>query len=400
MRTTSSSPRKLRTTGPTEPDLPVFRAPRRAIVLIWISWAAGILAVAGAASRLPGGDPRSDDSGIRSAQIPLARWDSGWYWIIAERGYSFDPAQSQNPTEFYPLYPVLAKAIQRATGANVFWCGVALSLACLLGALLLLGDLAGDYGEPDAALASAAALLAFPTAFYFAAFYAESLFLLATVMFFWAARRERHVLAGLAGAAAAMTRPTGALLILAIVPFFLAGRRSRTSRRIGGLAGTAILTAAGAAAFPLYLGVRFGDPLLYFHRRLAGGWPEKREAPWNLFVDIAREARLRLTVPPPDGRFNHFLKIGVVLLFFGLAVSLFRRRLWPEAIYVAATLGLLLSSGTIGGFHRYAAVLFPCFFVLGSAFRRRPAAGLAYGFLGLLAGGLLLVHFVLLIYVS
>jgi hypothetical protein len=400
MPTTSSSPRKPRTTGPTEPGLPVFRAPRRAIILIWACWAAGVLAVAGTTSHLPGGNPRADDPGLRAAQIPLSRWDSGWYWIIAERGYSFDSSRSQNPTEFYPLYPLLARAIERATGANVFWCGVALSLACLLGSLLLLADLAPDYGEPDAGVASAAALLAFPTAFYFAAFYAESLFLFATVLFFRALRRGRFVVAGLAGAAAAMTRPTGVLLIAAAAAFLLERRDRGSARRVRGLAAAAGLTAAGAAAFPLFLGIRFGDPLLYFHRRLAGGWPEKREAPWNLFGDIAREARLRLTVPPPDGRFNHFLKIGVVILFLGLAVSLFRRRLWPEAVYVAATLGLLLTSGTIGGFHRYAAVLFPCFVVLGSAFRRRPALGVAYGFFGLMAGTILLVHYVLLIYVS
>src|SRR5207248_7294904 len=54
--------------------------------------------------------------------------------------------------------------------------------------------------------------LIFPVSFYLTAAYAEPVFLAASVIAIYAARRDRWWLAGVAGAAAALSRPYGVLI--------------------------------------------------------------------------------------------------------------------------------------------------------------------------------------------
>ena len=50
-------------------------------------------------------------------------------------GYSFDPSVRENNVGFYPLYPIATRLLSRALRAPLLPTGIALSLACLGGAL-------------------------------------------------------------------------------------------------------------------------------------------------------------------------------------------------------------------------------------------------------------------------
>ena len=54
----------------------------------------------------------------------------------------------------------------------------------------------------------------FPTSFFFSAIYTESLFLLGTVLAFWAAYQDKWWVAGIGGAIAVLTRNLGITLLL------------------------------------------------------------------------------------------------------------------------------------------------------------------------------------------
>ena len=88
------------------------------------------------------------------------------------------------------------------------------------------------------------------------------------------------------------------------------------------------------------------------------------------------------------GSLVELLSVG---LFTVLTVALFRRGLKPEGVFAGSTLLLLLTSGTLAGVQRYVLVLFPCYFPLAQYLRARPAVALAYGFLGI-GGGVVLLH--------
>jgi hypothetical protein len=323
---------------------------------------------------------------------PLARWDSGWYYGIAKEGYRYDPHVPQNNIGFYPLYPIVMRAVSTVTRMTLFRAGIAVSLLSLLGALILLASLTREWGQPEEAMPTITSLLAFPSAFFLATAYTESLFLFATTAALLAARRRRWVAAGLAGAAACLTRFNGFLILLPLawLAFEEAGRTLRLKRpAIAGLAATA----AGALAFPAYLWIRWGDPLLYVHSNTKG-WQQGPQPIWLLVGRTFGEFVARLRESLSVGRFSFLMMVGSALLFSLLTVIVWRRGLIAEGLYCASNLLLPLSSGTLSGMHRYVLVLFPCFFVLAESLRRRPALAFGYLVFGIGANVILMTRFV------
>ena len=365
---------------------------------IWAAWSLVVVGLAMVAATLPVTPSHSWAPEIAREAPPLARWDSGWYRDIAVRGYHYDPEAPASNTSFYPLYPLVTGFFSRWTHIPLFPAGMGISLLCLLAALLLLADLLAEEGR-DRVLPGIAVLLSFPTAFYFASFYPESLFILATAAAFLASRRGRWVLAGIAGAAAGLTRLNGALIILPMA-WFAWQEMKRSGRRLKpgplfGLAGTA----AGAAAYPIFLWVRFGSPLVYFPSK-SSMWEHRPRAFWELPHLIAREMFTRLGDLGAGGKLNFVIQNGTLVLFTALTIGLVARRRVAGALYCAATLVVLFNSGSTDSVHRYVLALFPCFFLLSDFLRRRPALAFAYlfGSLGLLVT--LLTRFVNWIWVA
>ncbi len=318
---------------------------------------------------------------------PLARWDAVWYRSVALDGYTNDPSSLENNVGFYPLYPVTVRAISRLLPVNILWIGIGLSLACLLGALLLAGQIFFEWGGEAGAIRGTAALLLYPTSFYFASVYTESLFLLLTVAAFWASRRGRWAVAGAAGFLASLTRLNGFLLAIPIAWYgwrFCKERRSEGERggarkraAVGAPAALAVIaTLAGAAVFPAFLGSRFGDPLLYLHSK-AAGWDMRSGSLLTLFARIGTGLRDAFRDPAGLESLSFASQLASAVLFVYLTVRLFRRGLPAEGLYAAASLLLLFHASTLAGMDRYVLALFPAFFALAADLARRPALSFA-----------------------
>ena len=70
----------------------------------------------------------------------FAAWDSGWYWDIARRGYTFNP-DAQSSVAFFPLYPMLMRAVAAPFGGgdSATWvAGLVISWAAFVLALVAL----------------------------------------------------------------------------------------------------------------------------------------------------------------------------------------------------------------------------------------------------------------------
>ncbi|OGN72188.1 MAG: hypothetical protein A2X25_00550 [Chloroflexi bacterium GWB2_49_20] len=142
---------------------------------------------------------------------PWQRWDTLHYQAIAERGYTaFDTAYFTPP-----LYPLLMGWLAPIFGGNTLVSGLFISNLAFLGCLLMIYKLAFlEFGEETSAMRTVVYLAAYPAAFFLAAAYNESLFLLAVMLCLYFIRKESWLVAGLFAGLAALTRIPGIFLAL------------------------------------------------------------------------------------------------------------------------------------------------------------------------------------------
>ena len=206
-------------------------------------------------------DPELTRSLAEPLLSPLARWDAAWYLRIAESGYGGSDVRAA----FFPLYPLLVRAVAAPFGASpeaLLLAAYVVSLAAFLGALVLLHRLVSlELGRP---IAQPALLLlaVFPAAVFFGAPYSESLFLLLAVGAFYAARTGRWAWAGAAAAGAAATRSSGVLLLLPLAMLWWSSGRGASAPRAGRRlrdAAWLLLAPLGLATYAAFLGVAEDD---------------------------------------------------------------------------------------------------------------------------------------------
>jgi Mannosyltransferase (PIG-V) len=338
---------------------------------LWVSrllvWAAGAAATAalGLSARADTFDPgevtRPYGSLGDALVAPFARWDSVWYLAIANDGY---PEGDVRRAAFFPLYPLLVRAVDTVTGAPVL-AGALVSLACFAAALVLLHRLTALELGPAAAGPAVWALALFPGAFAFSAVLSEALYLALSVGCLYAARTGRWAWAGAAGALAAATRSAGILLVVPLILLWLAARRRGGGRSSEGA--WIALVPLGPAAFAAALALGGGDPLAPLHAQDA--WHRTFAWPFAAIADgtvAAWDGLGHLSDPAA----RHDVVLFVFLALAVPAVAGVLRRLPPAyGAYVVCALALPLSFPVgpqpLMSLPRFLAVLFPLFMWLG-----------------------------------
>ena len=307
--------------------------------------------------------------------LPLARWDAGWYRSIASNGYVWDETTGVGNIAFFPLYPILVRALA-VTGLPLFWAATVLSHACFVASVVQFQRLQALRSGASPGSSPLLALLVFPWAFFLLAPYSEALFLALALGSFLAARRDRWGLVAILGFLAGITRLFGlalvpALLLLAFRHDSTSGASRETPRVSRALAAGA--PAIGFASFVIWLALRFRDPLVFLHAQQRGwgrgtGWTGLQASIQAIPNSIRDHGWLHLG-PAVD-------LLALCLLLASVVCALRTRRL-DEAAYIASGVTLVVVSGSLLSTGRYALVLFPLFGFL-SDLGRRPALWAAY----------------------
>lgn len=280
-----------------------------------------------------------------------SRWDSYWYLDVARNGYYLRGPTLSNVV-FFPLYPLLMRALAPLCGGDFVLSGWILSSVFLFLSVYMLARLVREFHPGIDPCLPVVFLLAHPMAFFLNAVYSESLFLFLSLVMVYFARRGEFFKAALAAALASATRVAGVFLcVLLLVEFLRAhGWRGLLSPRVLPLA----LAPAGIVLFFLHHWYRFGDFFLYLNAQVVYG----RDFSMELQDFIARNnANLANTA------LDLFYAAATLLL---AAVAL-RVRL-SYGIYMLVSLGVALGSGTVLGVARYGMVLFPIH-LIGAAIR-------------------------------
>ncbi len=138
--------------------------------------------------------------------------DSPHYLFLAEEGYQSEGEQAKLIV-FYPLYPLLMKALGILLLGNYELAGLLISNVCAgLASVYLYKLVRLDYGEQRAVEAVLLFLL-YPFMMFTMGIYTESLFLLLTLAALYQIRQGKWVQVGLLGFAAALCRTQGMLLL-------------------------------------------------------------------------------------------------------------------------------------------------------------------------------------------
>jgi hypothetical protein len=283
----------------------------------------------------------------------FSRWDAGWYLDIVKHGYHYRPDQGLHAnTAFFPLYPVLITAGTKLLGprdVSILFAGILISNISLLIALGYLAALVRlEFGE-EIASRGVFYLLVFPSTLFFSAVYTESLFLAAALIAFYYARRGRWSVAGVAGAAAALTRAPGILISVALVLEYLQQRDFQWRNVRADLAALALIPVALGLHFA-YLGWKFGNFWLFL----------QTEKDWG---------RPLIGAPGRFASFAHFAGgdlFATLLTLISIVVAW--RYLRPSyALYATLAFLMPLASGSLLGMGRFCLVIFPLYIVLAIA---------------------------------
>jgi len=282
--------------------------------------------------------------------------DAWFYRQIAVSGYEPRTPDStpKNTWAFFPVYPLLVRALGGGNGASFSIVAFLTSNVALLAALFAVAAAGRELGASDDEAERATWYIAlFPTSYFFSLPMTESVFLLLSAGTFLAAARQRWLAAGILGGLTSATRVIGICLLpaLLLLPF---QRGQRPSKRLLWI----VLIPLGVAAFIGYLYARTGDPLAFIHAQTL--WGRSGTA---TFTDSISHSGLVIAKP-----WNFVaLNLAAALLMIAAGCSFLLRRQWSYAAYTLLSVAVPLSSGSLQSLSRYALVDFPLFYWLAGA---------------------------------
>ncbi|WP_053804127.1 hypothetical protein [Streptomyces rimosus] len=284
------------------------------------------------------------------------RWDSRWYTGIADHGYAafLDPSRFDACNlAFFPLYPVVVKAVAGVTPGSRATIGLLVAVGCSL--LAAWGIYAVGERLHGRRVGTVLAVLwgATPVAAVQWMGYTESLFTALVAWSLYAVLTDRWVTAGALCLLAGLTRPTGVALVAAVCVSAVVAlwRLRRTGpasmpldpdrNRIRRIVLGAVLAPLGWLAYVGWVGVRLGRADGYFavQRQWRNEWDGGRETLRALRATLVHQS-------------NPQLYLVVVSLVLIMSVVLFLlclsgHRSLPLLVFSGVLLVVVLGSGGV-----------------------------------------------------
>ncbi|MFI5931334.1 hypothetical protein [Actinoplanes sp. NPDC051494] len=310
-----------------------------------------------------------DPAGLRSN---LLIWDGGWFQRVAAgypQGYTYaqNGALEGNELAFFPLYPMLIRALS-AIGFDPGSAALAVSWLASLGAAVALHLLGTSlFKSRRAGWALVGICCGAPMSVVLSMAYSESLFLALVAGMLVAAHRRVWWAAGLLGLGCALTRPTGAAAAVALaVAALVAIREHRDEKKWPPLVAAAVAL-AGVPAYLGWVGWRVGEVDAWFKIQTAG---------WGTSFDFGDSTIgfLSDTLTLADGWVPMSVALILLVALAAAGVALAGRPWLPLAVY--GIVAMILVYGQAGYYHSKPRLLLPVLLTLlpaaAAAARARP----------------------------
>lgn len=299
------------------------------------------------------------------------RWDSTAYLTIGRQGYTPDnlaPDYFGFIGHFPPLYPMAAALVARLSGAPLVIAGMAASWLAIIAASYFLYRLVKEEaGNESVALFSAALLNVWPLAYFTLTTYAESLFILLAVLSFYALRRQAFAWAGIATAAAILTRLPGIALVPAFGVTLWKLHAARDARLWPAAAWLLVIPGIAVLCYLAINAASYGDPLFFQHeyktnpnsgKHLIVPLSETFEHLRTLVVEFPRSLNQQFMMN--QGWNAIFTLVAVALTVLGVRLGL----PWDYTVFAIGSILLFASFSWGISNARYTLPIFPLFLVL------------------------------------
>ncbi len=297
------------------------------------------------------------------------RWDSGQFEAIAAHGYGH-----RYQAAFFPLYPYMERFLGLVTGGPLI-AGLIISNIAGLILFIVFYRLVKDDFDESLAGRTVLYLAVFPTSFFLAAAYNESLFLCLTLLSFYMMRHGRWWQAGIFGLLAALTRSSGLFLLLPFCYEYLRQHQFQWKAiRFSVFSG--LLIPVGVVIFAVYCFIHYHDALAFSHAQAT--WGRQLQAPWMTFIDALLVIK--------HYKFLGFNSIHTVIDFAACVLMLilttlcfvgpwkFSKEQWSYALYAAAFYLFLImfpaANFPVQSISRQVIEIFPAFIILAMLGRR------------------------------
>lgn len=203
-----------------------------------------------------------------------ARWDSAWFVRVAQQGYVHGWPQN---AAFFPLYPLLIRAgeLLAPRWSPYLWATVIAWIADLFMLYYFIVLVRLDVEDATLQKRAVAALVLFPTAFFFSVAYSEAPFVALVLATFFYARQNQWGAAMLAAMLAGLTRNEGPLLVIPLALDYWQQFGWRWTRQVWALVGPVL----GGLAYMGYLQL-VGRGAFYFLTAERLGWSRTTVGPW------------------------------------------------------------------------------------------------------------------------
>ncbi|MER5385109.1 hypothetical protein ABT040_33370 [Streptomyces sp. NPDC002688] len=272
--------------------------------------------------------------------ILATQWDADWYLGIADHGYAHQlgTAFDANNLAFFPLYPVLVKAVAALTPGSRATTGLVIAVVCSFLAAWGIHAVGSHLHGRRVGVLLTVLWAALPvglvqwmgyTESLFTAFAAWALYAVLTGRLLWAAS-----LASLAG----LTRPTGVAVGAAVaLTALLSLRRGFSGRALA----AAVLAPAGWLAYVGWVGLRVGRWDGYFAvQRL---WHNE----WDGGAETVRRMREVLAQNSSPELFLVLVTVTLMAAVVLYALSAGDRQPLPLLVFTGVLLLIVLGSGGV-----------------------------------------------------
>jgi len=291
---------------------------------------------------------------------PFANFDAAYYLLIAAKGYTVNAG-------FFPLFPLSIAIVNLPFNTLPFdiaqyFLAIFLVSIFFMSALFVFHKLVRVDYKPNTAAWSIVFLLTFPTSFFYAAIYSESLFLLLSLLAFYFAGKKKWLIAGIFGGLLSATRVVGIAIFPALLYEYFKYEKSKSLAKIISIS----LAPLGLISYVFYNLQKWGNPFYFIEAQ--GNFANNRTVDSIVLFPqtVFRYIKILFTLKP---NIYEWWVAFFELSFFILALCLFyvawkKKMRFSYLIFGFLCFLLPASSGTFTGLPRYILTIFPLFITL------------------------------------